>query len=160
MNAQGLVGWPPGNGERGTRQWLLPSMGRGWYGCRVTTIKKSSNSPVVMRWPPPTPMDPTHTIKGRGHVGGVLGKGRVSLVRRLCPHVSCGGTSADDSGRLIMMASFFDGLWCIFYLGDCMNRDSGFAVAHASDTPMQLRRQRNEAVVITLQIICHRGWFR
>ena len=136
---------------------LLPSMGRGWYGCRVTMIEKLSNSPVVMRWPTQTPMDPTHTIKGRGRVGGVLEEGRVSLVRRLCPHVSCGGTSADDSGRLIMMASFFGGLWCIFYLGDCTNCDSGFVVACASDTPVQLRCQRREAVVITLQILCHGG---
>jgi hypothetical protein len=85
-------------------------------------------------------MDPAHTIKGRGRVRGVLGEGRVSLVRRLCPHVLRGGTSADDSGRLIMMASFFGGLWHIFYLGECTNRDLGFVVAHASDTPVQLRR--------------------
>ena len=157
MNALGLVGWPPGNGERGTRQWLLPSMGRGWYGCRVTTIKKSSNSPVVMRWPPPTPMDPTHTIKGRGHVGGVLGEGRVSLVRHLCPHVLRGGTSADDSGRLIMRASFFGGLLRCFFLGDCTNRYLGFVVILTSDTHVQLHCQSREAMVITLRILCHGG---
>jgi hypothetical protein len=86
---------------------LLPSMGRGWYGCGVRTIEKLSNSWVVTRWPPPTPMDPVHTIGGRGRVGGVLGEGRVSLVCRLCPHLLRGGTSADDSGRLIMVAIFF-----------------------------------------------------
>ena len=96
---------------------LLPSMGRGWYGCRVTAIVKLSNSWVVTRCLPPTPMDPAHTIGGRGHVRGVLGEGRVSLVRRLCPHVLRGGTSADDSRRLIIVASFFGGLWHIFYLG-------------------------------------------
>jgi hypothetical protein len=44
-----------------------------------------------------------------------LGEGRVSLVSRLCPHVLRLGTSADDNGRLIMVASFFGGLWSIFY---------------------------------------------
>ena len=139
---------------------LLPLMGMGWYSCSgVTTIEKLSNSPVVTRWPLRTPMDPAHTIKDRGRVGGVLGEGRVSLVRRLCPHVSRGGTSANDSGRLIMIASFFGGLWWIFYLGDCTKHDSGFVVARTSDTPVQLRRQCREAVVITSQILCHGGQF-
>ncbi len=131
---------------------LLPSMGRGWYGCRVTTIEKSSNSAVVTRWPTQTPMDPVHTIKGRGLVRDVLGEGRVSLVCCLCPHMSRGSTSADDSGRLIMVASFFGGWWRIFYFRNCTNRDFGYVVAHASDTPMPLHCQCREALVVTLQI--------
>ena len=70
------------------------------------------------------------------------------------------GTSVDDSRRLIMMASFFGGLLGIFYLGDCTNRNLGFVVAHASDTPVQLHCQHHEAVVKTLQILCHGGQFR
>ena len=60
---------------------------------------KIVNISVVTRWPLRTPTDPTHTTGGRRRVGGVLGEGRVSLVRRLCPPVSRGGTSADDGGR-------------------------------------------------------------
>ena len=61
--------------------------------------QETVNFSVVTCRPLQTPMDPAHTIGGRRHVEGVLGEGRVSLVRRLCPHVLRGGTSADDSGR-------------------------------------------------------------
>ena len=122
--------------------------------------QKIVNFSVMTRWPLGTPMDPAHTTGGRRHVGGVLGEGQVSLVRRLCPHMSRGGTSVDESGGLIMMASFFGGLWRIFYLGDCTNRDSSFVVACTSDTPMPLRCQRHEVVVITSRILCHGGRFQ
>jgi hypothetical protein len=56
----------------------------------------------------------------------------MSLVRHVCPHVLRGGTSADDSRRLIIMANF---------LVDCgLFYESGFIVIHISDAPVQLRR--------------------
>ena len=61
------------------------------------------NYPVVTRWPPRTPVNPTHRIGVTLHVVGVLGVGGVSLACRVCPHASCGGTSADDSGSFVMV---------------------------------------------------------
>ena len=49
------------------------------------------------------PVNPAHTIGGTRHVGWVLREGEVSLAGRVCPHASCGGTSADNSRSFIMV---------------------------------------------------------
>ena len=96
---------------------LLPLMGRGWYSCGVTMIEKLSNSPVVTRWPPQTPLDATHTIGGRECVWGVLGEGRVSLNHRLALRCRAGALLLMTAEESSLWRAFFDGLWRIFYLG-------------------------------------------
>ena len=49
-------------------------------------------------------MNPARMIGGTQGVRGVLEEGGLSLVCRVCPHASRGGTSVDDSGRFITVA--------------------------------------------------------
>ena len=60
----------------------------------------------------------------------------MSSIRHVCPHVLCGGTSTDDSGRLIIMVCFSVDCGVFFTQGDCTNCDFGFVVVHTSDTPI------------------------
>ncbi len=99
---------------------------------------------MVTRWPPRTPVNPAHTIGGMRGVRGVLGEGGVSLVRRVCPHASRGGTFADDSRRFAIVAAVLGGLWWFYLRREWQAHVFGNAVARASEHPVQLRRQNRE----------------
>ena len=99
---------------------------------------------MVTRWPPRTPVNPVHTIGGTRRVRGVLGEGGVSSVRRVCPHMLRGGTSADDSGRFAIVAAVLGGLWWFYLRREWQARVFGNAVARASEHPMRLCRQNCE----------------
>jgi hypothetical protein len=89
-------------------------------------------------------VNPAHMIGGTRGVRGVLGEGGVSLVRRVCPHASRGGTSADDSGRFAIVAAVLGGLWWFYLCREWQARVFGDAVARASEHPVQLRRQNRK----------------
>jgi hypothetical protein len=98
----------------------------------------------VTRWSPRTPVNPTDTIGGTRGVRGVLREGEVSSVRRVCPHASRGGTSADDSGRFAIVAAVLGGLWWFYLRREWQARVFGDAVARASEHPVRLRRQNRK----------------
>ena len=89
-------------------------------------------------------MNPTDTIGGTRGVRGVLREGEVSSVRRVCPHASRGGTSADDSGRFAIVAAVLGGLWWFYLCREWQARVFGNAVARTSEHPMRLCRQNRE----------------
>ncbi len=72
---------------------------------------------------------------------GGLVEERVSLAGHVCPHVLCGGTSADDSGSFIMV--FKHGGYIFEWKA---RRDPRFSnvVARAVHANMPLRRQTRE----------------
>jgi hypothetical protein len=82
-------------------------MGRGYYGLQQDDDKELLICQVVMHWPLQMPANLSHTIVDRRHIGRVLGEGWASLVCCIFPHSLLGGTSADDSGRFVIITVVF-----------------------------------------------------
>jgi hypothetical protein len=60
------------------------------------------------------------------------------------PHSSRVDTSADDSGRIAIIAVFLCCRRYFFLRGEWQTHDSGFAVTRTSDIPLRLRHQNRE----------------
>ena len=76
--------------------------------------------------------------------GGLWRQTGVLVGRGGEPHSSRGDTSADDSGRIAIVAVFLCCRRYFFLRGEWQTHDSGFTVARTSDIPLRLRRQNHE----------------
>ena len=119
--------------------------------------RKLSICQVVTRWPLQMPANPPYTTGGRRHVGEVLGEGWASSVCSDYPHLSRGGTSADDFDRFLIVAVVNWCLWRNFYHGKLKTPDIGFKVTRPIDALVGLYCQRREDAVLTLQILLNGG---